>query len=209
MGAPWESSLLLSAEAGGKSLWINVPVYATDGYVEALAALMAGGNASVGAPGLACPYLYIEDGNELWLNNSGPGSLDYAWNRAAAAAEVAAGGSPLNNDGSTDVEAWARRRHAKRLHELAATFRAAFEGKPTAVRPVYAWFQGYVPDAAAALAWLDATYGAGTAQRDFYALGINAYRGPGVFPPGPGLPEYASPADVVRGASTFLPWQHN
>jgi hypothetical protein len=55
-------------------------------------------------------------------------------------------------------------------------------------------------DARGALAWLEATYGAGAARAAFYSLAINAYRGAGVFPAGlPGLPEYATPADV--GAS--------
>ena len=198
VGAPWETSLEIAAEAR-TSLWVNVPVYASDGFVASLAGLLAAGNASLGLGGLACPFLYVEHGNELWLNTS---SDNYRYNRAAAAAEVAAGGSPLNNDGSADVEAWARRRHAKRLREVAAVFRAAFAaaGSSTVVRPVFAWYQAYVDDARGALQWLEATYGAGAARAAFYALAINAYRGAGVFPPGlPGLPEYATPADV--GAS--------
>jgi hypothetical protein len=68
------------------------------------------------------------------------------------------------------------------------------------VRPVYAWFQQYVDDARGVLDWFEASFGAGAAAAQFYALAINSYRGSGVFPPGlPGLPEYATPADV--GAS--------
>ena len=197
VGAPWEATLALSHEAGDKSLWINVPVYASDEYVEALAALFAHGNASVGIRGISAPALYIEHGNELWLNTSSAGSECYSWNAAAASAEVASGGSPLNSGGCVDPEAWARRRHAKRLYEIADTFRAHFSGLPTAIRPVFAWMQEYVDDARGALVWLEETYGAGAA-RSFYALGINAYRGPGVFPAGtPGLPPFSTPEDVL------------
>ena len=195
VGAPWETALEIAAEAN-TSLWVNVPVYASDDFVASLAALLARGNATLGLAGLSCDYIYVEHGNELWLNTS---SLNYLYNKNASAAEVAAGGSPLNNDGATDVEVWARRRHAKRLREIAGVFRAAFAaaGSRTTVRPVYAWFQQYVDDARGALGWLEATYGAGAARAAFYAFAINAYRGAGVFPPNfPGLPEYATPADV-------------
>ena len=198
VGAPWETALEIAAETRA-SLWINVPVYASTAFVAALADLLARGNSSLGLAGLSCPFIYVEHGNELWLNTS---SDNYKYNRAAAIAEVAAGGSPLANDGSTDVEVWARRRHAKRLHEIAAVFRDAFAAanSVTVVRPVYAWFQQYVDDARGVLSWFEATYGAGAAHVSFYALAINAYRGARVFPPGfPGLGEYATPADV--GAS--------
>jgi hypothetical protein len=182
VGAPWEAALALSHEAGNKSLWVNVPVYVTgedpddkSSYVYALASMLRYGNASVGIPGLAAEKLWVEHGNELWLNTS---STNYAWNRAAAISEVAAGGSPLNNDGSTDVEAWARRRHAKRLREISAIFARVFAGSPATVVPVFAWMQEYAADASEALVWLELTYGAGAVNSSFGAYAINSYRVP-------------------------------
>ena len=194
VGAPWETALLLSHAANDTSLWINVPVYATGSdpadetsFVFQLATLLRDGSAATGGRGLAAgTALFVEHGNELWLNTS---SLVYAYNRAAAIAEVAAGGSVLNNDGSTDPEAWARRRHAKRLHEIAAIFAAVFIGSTVEVRPVLAWFQLYSDDARAMLSWYEATFGAGAARRTFFAYAINSYRVP-VIPAG------STPADV-------------
>jgi len=115
VGAPWESSLILSHEAGNISLWINVPVYASTSYIESLALLFRNGNKTLNILGLSCPYLYIEHGNELWLNESNS-PLNYAYNLAAAIGEVTTGNSPLNNDGETNPIIWAQRRHAKRLY---------------------------------------------------------------------------------------------
>ena len=198
VGAPWESALLIAAQLGNAtSLWVNVPVYATDEYVAALAALLRHGSAELGVPGLSCPFLYVEHGNELWLNES-DSPKNYAYNLAAAAGEVAGGGSPLNNDGERSPPAWSRRRHAKRLREIATTFRAAFEGSATAVRPVFAWMQEYVEDAVGALQWLESTFGKGEAARAFWGFAVNGYRGPGLYPPSQApLPDFATPADVL------------
>jgi hypothetical protein len=181
VGTPWETALLLSRAAGNVSVWVNVPVYATGAaadnatsYIYQLATLLRDGNEFTAGAGLAPgAAIYLEHGNELWLNTS---SLNYAWNRAAAVAEVAAGGSPLNNDGVTDPEVWARRRHAKRLMEISAIFQAVFGSAALGSRvlPVYAWYQDYVDDAAAALAWLNTTYGPPVSF--FTGLAVNAYR---------------------------------
>jgi len=213
VGAPWETALLLDAAAAGKtSLWINVPVYADEGFVAALGDLLVGAGAGPLAP-LSCPYLYLEHGNELWLNESNS-PLNFAYNLNASIAEVAAGGSPLNNDGERSPEAWAARRHLKRLREIAGAFRAAAaasaaaaaaaagesqqrSGTPT-LRPVLAWMQDYAAQARDALAWLERTYGAGEAARVFYGYAVNSYRGGGVYPTGsPPLGDDAQPSEVL------------
>ena len=195
VGAPWESSLVLSKEAN-ISLWINVPVYASASYVEELAAMFRFGNVSLSIPGLSAPFLYVEHGNELWLNQT-DSPLNYAYNLAAAVAEVKAGGSPLNNDGVVDTLVWAQRRHAKRVREIGQVFRDAFSDSQTIVRPVYAWFQEYTEDAQGALEWLEATYGVGEAAKAYYGLAVNGYRGPGIVNGVPPLPGNSSPQDVL------------
>jgi hypothetical protein len=198
VGAPWEAALLLAAQAAPISLWVNIPVYADDEYVAALADLLRHGSAGIaGLEALQTPWIYLEHGNELWLNQSNS-PLNYAYNFNASVAEVARGASPLNNDGCTVPEAWARRRHAKRLREISLQFASAFAGSTVRVRPVLAWMQDYAADAEDMLAWLEATYGAGEAARVFHALAVNSYRGGGVYPSSaPPLPPFSTPADVL------------
>jgi hypothetical protein len=198
VGAPWETALLASHAAGEKPVWVNVPVYASDDYVQGLVALLRGGGG--GIPGLRCATLYVEHGNELWLNESNS-PKNYAYNLAAAAGEVAADpASPLASGGERDPRAWARRRHAKRLREIHAAFAPAFAGSGVRVCAVFAWSQGYAEDARGALQWLEDTYGAGEAARAFCGFAVNGYHGPGAFPAGlPPLPDFSSPADVLAG----------
>ncbi len=104
-GGAWEYLIQL-ANVTGKDLWLNIPIAATDDYVTQLARLLKGGL----DPGRV---VYIELSNELW--NTGSGYPQTPYNYQAAAAEVQAGGSPLNYDGATDSQLWGRRRIAKRL----------------------------------------------------------------------------------------------
>ena len=202
VGAPWETVLLASHALGGKPAWVPVPVYASDAYVAALAALLAAGAPALGVPALSAPVLYVEHGNELWLNTSDPNTpKNYAYNRAAAVGEVAADpASPLASGGERDPEVWARRRHARRLREIGATMTAALAGRGVRVCAVFAWMQAYADDARGALQWLEDTYGAGEAARVFCGLAVNAYHGPGSFPAAlPPLPDGATAADVLAG----------
>jgi hypothetical protein len=90
--------------------------------------------------------------------------------------EVKRGGSPLNNDGTTDQETWARRRHMKRLIEIAHLFEKAFGPGSLGrrVRPVYASWVIY-PDVyyADVLKWAAKTYGPPTNY--LYAVAGAAY----------------------------------
>jgi hypothetical protein len=146
-----------------------------------LALLLRDGNAFTGGAGLdPRAVIFVEHANELWLNSSS-GTSVFAWNLAAAVSEVAAGGSVLNNDGATDPLVWARRRHAKRLREIAAIFAAVFgaaEVPRGRVRPVFAWMQELTDTGAEALAWLDRTFGAFSVSSSFGAYAVNAYRVP-------------------------------
>lgn len=200
VGAPWETALLASHAAGEKPVWVNVPVYADEEYVASLAALLSSGAPALGIRGLAAPTLFVEHGNELWLNAS-DAPKNYAYNKAAAVGEVAADpASPLASGGERDPEVWARRRHAKRLREIGAAFAAAFAGTGVRVCAVFAWMQAYAGDARDALRWLEDTYGAGEAARAFCGLAVNAYHGPGSFPAGlQPLPDFSTPADVLAG----------
>jgi len=171
VGVAWEYPILLANETH-KDLWINVPVSAsgsspedTTSYIYKLAELI---KKSL-APGL---HVYIEHSNEVWNF----GFPQYIWNKLAAIDEVKAGNSPLNNDGSTDQEAWAHRRHAKRLYEIAKIFEKVFGagslGKT--IRPVYASWTIF-PDAffSDVLAWMKKTYG--DPKDYFYAMAGTGY----------------------------------
>jgi hypothetical protein len=204
VGAPWETTVLLAQEAG-VGLWINVPVQATGArvgddasYVASLSRLLRDGNAFTNGGMPARLPIYVEHGNEVWLNGSsaagGGPSETYLYNRAAAAAEVALNASSsLNEDGVDDPEIWGYRRHARRVAEIGAIFADAFgQGSLlTRVRPVLGWSQRF--DLVPLLAWFTRVYGAGAAARAFYGVAINAYAIGGVL-------AGASQADIIATA---------
>jgi hypothetical protein len=68
----------------------------------------------------------------------------YRQNSTLAQQEVAAGGSPLNYDGTTDTAVWAHRRVAKRTKEISDLFRAVWgdANMMTRIRPVLEWQYG-------------------------------------------------------------------
>lgn len=152
-GIAWEYVVAL-ANTLGKDIWINVPADATGenpkdqaSYVYQLAALLKRDL----NPGIS---IYVEYSNELWYDRFPA----YAWNRQAAAAEVARGGSTLNSDGSRGLNVWARRREAKRLYEITKIFDAVFGG-PARIRPVFAWWFLKPAEFRDVLAWMNRTYG--------------------------------------------------
>src|SRR5205807_5801195 len=126
-GCAWEYCIEL-ANHTGKDIWINIPVAATDEYVRQLASMLKNRL----KPGL---NLYVEHSNEVWNF----GFPQYIYNKLAAIDEVKRGASPLNKDGSKDEEAWAHRRHGKRLYEIARIFGEVFGPQEVnrRIRPVY------------------------------------------------------------------------
>jgi hypothetical protein len=192
-GISWEYVILL-ANATNKDVWINIPISATGGsdpleanyvaspdtssYIYNVAKLLKNGDAFTGNAGLNPGlHVYIEHSNEVW--NSG--FLQYTWNSLAAQDEVAKGGSALNNDGDTNTQDWADRRHIKRLYEIGQIFASVFGpgSLGTTVRPVYAWFQfdeAAGSGAANALAWFKKTYG--PPANYFYAMAQGDYFSP-------------------------------
>lgn len=130
-GGAWEYAILLANQTG-EDLWVNIPEQATDDYVTKLAQMIQYGSDGTNpytaaqlsplwpalAPGLK---VYVEFSNELWNSANGTQSQE---NYAQAVAEVGAGGSPLNFDGSTSASYWAWRRVAERTVEISNDFRA-------------------------------------------------------------------------------------
>lgn len=177
-GKAWEYVILL-ANAVNRDVWINIPISATgsdpsdtSSYIYNLALLLKNGNAFTGNQGLKPGlHIYIEHSNEVWNY----GFPQYAWNKLAAIDEVNQGGSPLNNDGSTDEERWARRRHAKRLYEIAKVFEAVYGSGSlnNVIRPVYAHWSIYPGEYADTLNWMNNTYGA--PSNYFHAVAQGAY----------------------------------
>lgn len=162
-GAAWEYVALLANQTG-KDIWINIPASATDDYVRQLATLL---HARLN-PALK---IYIEHSNEVWNPLFGQN----AYNLAATQAEIKKGGSPLNGDGTEDLNTLAARRHAKRLVEIGNIFKgiygdAAINGS---VRVVYAWWTLFPDQYAAVLNWVKQTYG--PPSQFFYALAQTHY----------------------------------
>ncbi|HME92575.1 MAG TPA: hypothetical protein VKE49_14195, partial [Myxococcaceae bacterium] len=121
-GIPWEYVILIT-NAANADAWINIPVNASEDYVAQLAALLHDGNEFTGFVGINPSLnIYTEYSNELWHYGFPQG----AWNYQAAVDEVAAGGSNLNYDGSTNPDIWRQRRIAKRTLEIGQAFAAVF-----------------------------------------------------------------------------------
>jgi hypothetical protein len=140
--------LVALANETGKDVWVNVPVYASDDYVVKLAQLLAYGSDGVNPyisrqanpvypPLNANLKIYVEYSNELW-NGLYP---QQAANQALAAEAVAAGGSALNYDGSTNQTVWAQRRVVDRTRRISDLFREVWGdgGMMSRVRPVFEW----------------------------------------------------------------------
>ncbi|HTD21413.1 MAG TPA: Ig-like domain repeat protein [Terriglobales bacterium] len=152
-GAAWEYVIELANETG-KDVWISLPNRATDDYVTKVAQMFKYGSDGVNpytSPQVAPVWpplnsnlnLYVENSNELWNGASNfPQTQD---NHNTAIAEVNAGGSPLNFDGSTNDWYWAWRRVAKRVIEISNIFRSVFGDADmmTRIRPVLMSQLGY------------------------------------------------------------------
>lgn len=150
-GGAWEYAVLL-ANVTGKDLWVNVPEEADADYLTKLAQLTKYGSdgtnpytsaqASPVWPGLAAGRkLYVEFSNEVWNT----GFAQAGANHASAQAEVAAGGSPLAFDGTTNDWYWAWRRTAARIVAISTAFRGVWgdAAMMTQVRPVLMSQLGY------------------------------------------------------------------
>ncbi|NJR60769.1 MAG: hypothetical protein HC769_19265 [Cyanobacteria bacterium CRU_2_1] len=163
-GLAWEYLILL-ANTLNKDVWINIPVSAsgvspedTNSYVYQLASLFKNGNEFTGNVGLKPELnIYLEHSNEVWNYSFS----QYIWNKLAAEDEVAQGRSTLNNDGVTDPEVWARRRHAKRLYEVAKIFETVYGSGSLGekIRPVYAHWTIFPEQYIETLTWMNNTYG--------------------------------------------------
>jgi hypothetical protein len=149
-GVAWEY-IIAFANQTGKDAWINLPADASDDYIRQLAQMLkAQLNPNI--------KIYLEHSNEMW----NPLFSQYEYNRQAAVAEVEAGGSNLNNDGSTSTGAWTLRRHTRRTIEIGQIFAEVYgaEALNTRLFPVLSWRVGETEQYRSALAWVKATYGA-------------------------------------------------
>jgi hypothetical protein len=141
---------------------------------------MKNGNSFTGNAGVpAGSPIYVEHSNEVWNF----GFSQYVWNKLAAIDECNATAHPdvppclWNNDGSTDQEVWAQRRHIGKVYEIAQTFQAAFGAgalKDT-IRPVYSDWPLFPQRYNETLTWANATYG--SPSNWLYGMAITGYFG--------------------------------
>ncbi|MDB5349022.1 MAG: hypothetical protein JWN86_269 [Planctomycetota bacterium] len=176
VAASWEYMIQL-ANATNTDMWINVPGPATDDYVTQLASLIKNGDTVGGVyyPGLK-PGLKVdlEYSNEVWGGTYQP----WAYNTHAASQEVQAGGSALNNDGSTDATVWANRRYLQRTMQITDLFRRVFGPDPSyaTIRPVLGWQERNWTYYVNTFPWFESTFG--QPKNWFYGLGNANYWGP-------------------------------
>ena len=187
-GIAWEYAIEL-ANTLGTNVWVNVPIRATNDYVENLATLLR----TTLNPRL---NIYLEYSNEVWNSQFG----QYQYNLDQAKAEVAANpNSNLKYDGTTTATKWAERRYARRLKEITDIFKnnwqAAGQANPlnTRVRAVLSGQSGVVSRFDNELAYLKQFYG--EPKNYIYGLGIAPYINLGGLADDEGLTE-----DQVLGA---------
>ena len=147
-GCSWEDVCAFANQIN-RDIWINIPCNANDDYVTQCATLLkANLNPTIN--------VYIEYSNEVW-NWSFSQFND---NLNAAKSEVAAGGSTLNNDGSTDQYNWSGRRVVKRIYEISNLFKAVWGESSinSRIRCVVAGQLSY--SHSVDLKWFNNTYGA-------------------------------------------------
>ena len=127
-GVPWEDVVAL-ANLTHQDIWINIPVRATDDYVEHLAILLRNTLNSQSR-------IYVEYSNEVWNAMF----TQFGINVDLALEEVRRGpDSPLAYDGKKDKYLLAFRRVAQRGKDISDIFRRVFgdEAMMTRVRPVF------------------------------------------------------------------------
>lgn len=106
------------------------------------------------------------------------------WNKLAAVDECNVTAHPTSppclwaNDGSTDEEKWAQRRHLGKLYEIAATFAQVFGpgAVPSRVRPIYAEWPLFPARYNDTLTWAATTYGVPPSSW-LYGMAITGYYG--------------------------------
>jgi hypothetical protein len=162
-GVAWEY-VIEFANLTQKDIWINIPIHASDDYVQGLAQLLK----DTLHPDAR---IYIEYSNEVWNSLFS----QYQYNVAAAAAEVAAGNSILNADENEDTGQWARRRYVKRLVEFSGIFREVFgeEAINNKIRIVHSWQAVQPWQFREQLEWVYKTYG--DPGKYFYGIACATY----------------------------------
>jgi hypothetical protein len=164
-GVAWEYVVEL-ANASGKDIWINIPVAASDDYVQQLALFLK----SNLKPNIK---IYLEHSNEVWNY----GFPQYIYNKLAAVDEAKWNpASTLVSDETKDEEVLARRRHAARLHAAGDAFATAFgqDSMLSRIRPIYAsWLINPDSHFRDVLKWMTETYGPPTNY--LYAIASAAY----------------------------------
>ncbi len=144
--------LVEAANLANVDLYVNIPDTADLDYITKLMQLVAFGSDGVfpyAAPEPKAAYRGLKPGlkfyfawsNEVWNTMF----TQCARNDAAGRAEVAAGKSPLNYDGTTDTGIWFRRRVGERLRICSEAARGVFgdAAMMTRVRPI---LEGFIAD---------------------------------------------------------------
>lgn len=169
VGGCYEYAIMLCNETG-KDFWLNIPLKADDAFITKLAQLIKYGSDGVNpytstqANPLYPPLnsnikVYVEYSNEVW--NTAYGFRQSDQNHDLAIAEVNAGNSPLNYDGSTNDWFWAWRRVGKRIVECSNIFRSVFgdAAMMTQIRPILMGQQTYITVESESLMLIDQVYG--------------------------------------------------
>jgi hypothetical protein len=134
MGMAWEYAIMFCNETG-KDMWINMPIGASDGYIENLARLVRD------LYTVPDGKVYWEYSNEATWDASG---ICSNYLRGQAVAEAAAGG-PVGYDGLRDEQVLPNRYYAKRSAEMSLIWRRVWGDADmmARIRPICCGQLGY------------------------------------------------------------------
>ena len=212
-GLAWEN-LIAAANQANKDLWITLPFYATDDYIEKVAQVMAFGSdgatpytstqaSPVFAPLAPHLKLYVEHANELW--NGWPYWTNE--NYSLSNAEIAAGDAShyvWNGTGNAWEHSWRRVGWLAVRHSL--IFRRIFGNGAmmTRVRPVLATQHGRYGTTDEPLQYVSGVWGAASAYGTIN--GVTNPRQPASYylyglATAPYVPEGNEPLDVTSAAT--------
>ena len=192
-GEAWEYMVAM-ANATNTDMWINIPASASNDYVTQLASLIKNGDTVDGVTyaGLK-PNLkvYLEFSNEVWGGSYNP----YGYNIESAREQVAAGNSPLNNDGATGQGTWGERNYLAQTMRVTNIFRGVMGADPTyaKIRPVLGWAEGYYQYYSSTFPWFEKNYGA--PSNYFYGMGNANYDSP---------TDYSSVTNLINSLTNSL-----
>lgn len=157
-GVPYEGVIELARESGVKSVWVNVPIGASDDYITQMAKLFHS-NLPTGTE------VIVELSNEIW--NWGGGFNGWAWancegNNVGCPTGTGSSLGTSYYDGGTPTDSYTRaaRAAATKAYRMATLWQIVYADRPGDLSPVFAGQAAWNAWATAGLSWVKTKFNA-------------------------------------------------